>query len=66
MRIGVDSRWVGESCERAVRGQLSFYPGEKRSVGAQVAEMTGDVNSGGFWKLVFAVEFGKQVRRANI
>ena len=48
MRIGIDSRWVGESCERALRGQLSFYPGEKRSVGAQVTETTGDVNSGGF------------------
>ena len=66
VRIGVGSRWVGESCERAARGQLSFYPGEKRSVGAQVAETTGDVNSCGFWKLVFEVGFGKQVRRANI
>ena len=28
VRIGVDSRWVGGSCERALRGQLSFYPGE--------------------------------------
>ena len=28
VRIGVGSRWVGESCERALRGQLSFYPGE--------------------------------------
>ena len=60
------ARWVGESCERAVRGQLSFYPGEKRSVGAQVAETTGDVNSGGFWKPVFGVGFGMQVRKANI
>ena len=28
VRIGVDSRWVGGSFERALRGQLSFYPGE--------------------------------------
>ena len=29
-------------------------------MGVQVAETTGDVNSGGFWKLVFGVGFGMQ------
>ena len=57
---------MGGSCERALRGQLSFYPGEKRSVGVQVAETTGDVNSGGFSKPVYGVRFGIQVQNANI
>ena len=60
---------MGESCERAVRGQLSFYPGEAVSgctAHTQVTETTGDVNLGGFWKPVFGVGFGMQVRKANI
>ena len=58
---------MGGSCERALRGQLSFYPGEAVSgCAVQVAETTGDVNSGGFLKPVFGVGFGMQVLNANI
>ena len=35
-------------------------------MGVQVAETTGDVNSGGFLKPVFGVGFGMQVLNANI
>ena len=67
VRIGIDSRWVGwvglvnGHCAASWVSILG-----KQSVGVQVAETTGDVNSGGFLKPVFGVGFGMQVLNANI
>ena len=56
--------WVGLANGHCAASWVSILG--KQSVGVQVAETTGDVNSGVFLKPVFGVGFGIQVQNANI